>query len=94
MNDLGLSQKKIREISKIKGEPKWMLDFRINAYKKFLELSNPTFGPELKIDFDDINYYKKVVDGIKDSWDELPSNIHETFDKIGLIDAEKKYLTC
>ena len=92
MNDLGLSQKKIREISKIKGEPKWMLDFRINAYKKFLELSNPTFGPELKIDFDDINYYKKVVDGIKDSWDELPSNIHETFDKIGLIDAEKKYL--
>lgn len=92
MNDLGLSKKKIREISKIKGEPKWMLDFRINAYKKFLELSNPTFGPELKIDFDDINYYKKVVDGIKDSWDELPSNIHETFDKIGLIDAEKKYL--
>ena len=52
MNDLGLSQKKIREISKIKGEPKWMLNFRINAYKKFLELSNPTFGPELKIDFD------------------------------------------
>ena len=46
MNDLGLSQKKIREISKIKGEPKWMLDFRINAYKKFLELSNPTFGPK------------------------------------------------
>ncbi len=92
MKELGLSQAKIREISHIKGEPKWMLDFRINAYKKFLELSNPTFGPELKIDFNKINYYKKVVDGIKDDWNKLPCEITDTFNKIGLIDAEKKYL--
>ncbi len=92
MKELGLSQAKIREISKIKQEPKWMLDFRINAYKKFLELSNPTFGPELKIDFKKINYYKKVVDEIKSSWNDVPTDITNTFNKIGLIDAEKKYL--
>ena len=89
MNDLGLSQKKIKEISKLKDEPKWMLDFRINAYKKFVVLNNPTFGPELKIDFNEINYYKKVVESIKDSWEELPDDISHTFDEIGLIDAEK-----
>ena len=92
MKELGLSQAKIREISKIKNEPKWMLDFRINSYKKFMELSNPTFGPELKIDFKNINYYKRVVDGIKDDWNKLPCEITDTFNKIGLIDAEKKYL--
>ena len=92
MKELGLSQAKIKEISKIKDEPKWMLDFRINAYKKFLELPNPNFGPELTIDFKNINYYKKVIDGIKNDWNNLPSEITNTFDKIGLIDAEKKYL--
>ena len=92
MKELGLNQAKIREISTLKGEPKWMLDFRIKSYKKFLELPNPSFGPELKIDFKKINYYKKVVDGIKSDWNNLPEDITNTFDKIGLIDAEKKYL--
>jgi len=92
MQELGLSQAKIKEISKIKNEPKWMLDFRIEAYKKFLELSNPNFGPELKIDFKKINFYKKVVDGIQNDWNKLPCEITNTFNKIGLIDAEKKYL--
>ena len=92
MKELGLSQAKIKEISRIKGEPKWMLDFRLNSYKKFLELSNPTFGPELKVDFKTINFYKRVVDEIKDDWNKLPCEITNTFNKIGLIDAEKKYL--
>lgn len=92
MTDLGLSQKKIREISKIKNEPKWMLEFRIEAYKKFLDLNNPTFGPDLKINFDEINYYKRVVESISNSWDKLPVDIAKTFDQIGLIDAENKYL--
>ena len=92
MRELGLSERKIREISKIKNEPKWMLDFRIKAYKKFLEFSNPDFGPELKINFKTINYYKRVVDGIQSDWNKLPCEITDTFDKIGLIDAEKKYL--
>ena len=49
MVDIDIS--KVEEISKIKNEPKWMTDFRVNAFKKFLELPNPHFGPELKIDF-------------------------------------------
>lgn len=92
MRELGLSQAKIREISRIKKEPKWMLDFRLEAYKKFCELSNPLFGPELRVDFDGINYYKKVLDGVKNSWEEVPEDITQTFTDVGLIDAEKKYL--
>ena len=52
-----LNIEKIKEISKIKKEPSWMTDFRINAFNAFENLSNPKFGPELKIDFDIINYY-------------------------------------
>lgn len=58
--ELGLTLEKIKEISKIKNEPKWMLDFRINAYNKFKDLSNPIFGPDLHIDFDKINFYKSI----------------------------------
>ena len=83
---------KVKEISKIKGEPKWMQDFRIKSFEKFEELSNPNFGPELKLNFDDINYYKKVQDRISNDWNDLPAPIKETFDKIGLPEAEKKYL--
>lgn len=50
---------KVKEISNLKKEPKWMCDFRINAYKKFNAIKNPTFGPKIKLDFDIINYYKK-----------------------------------
>lgn len=90
MVDIDIS--KVEEISKIKNEPKWMTDFRVNAFKKFLELPNPHFGPELKIDFSIINYYKKIDDKIHSNWNELPSDIKNTFDKIGLPEAEKKYL--
>ena len=87
-----LDQNKIREISKIKKEPKWMLDFRLKALDKFKELSNPIFGPELKIDFNIINYYKKVTDKIAHNWNDVDTDIKNTFDKIGLPDAERKYL--
>lgn len=83
---------KVEQISKIKNEPKWMTDFRIKSFKKFLELSNPYFGPELKIDFSIINYYKRIDDKVHNKWEELPHNIKKTFDKIGLPDAEQKYL--
>lgn len=88
----GLSEDKIREISKIKKEPKWMLDFRLNAYNKFVNTSNPKFGPELKINFDDINYYKSLSDEVYKDWKCVPNSARTTFDKLGLIDAEKKYL--
>lgn len=88
-----LDQETIKKISSIKGEPKWMLDFRLNALDKFNSLSNPTFGPEIKIDFDDINYYKKVTEEIKHDWNKLPKDIKNTFDALGLPEAEKKYLS-
>ena len=90
--ELGLDENKIIEISKQKHEPKWMTDFRLNSYKAFKETPNPNFGPELKIDFDKINYYKKVTDKVETSWDNVACQVKETFDKVGLIDAEKKYL--
>ena len=88
----GLNKTRIKEISKLKNEPKWMLDFRLNSYEKFMELSNPIFGPELKIDFDDITYYRKATESIEKDWNKVPENIKDTFNNIGLIDAEKKYL--
>ena len=88
----GLNKTRVKEISKLKGEPKWMLDFRLKAYDKFMELSNPIFGPELKINFDDITYYKRATSSIVDDWNEVPIDIKNTFSNIGLIDAEKKYL--
>jgi len=91
MKGKGINKSKVLEISKIKNEPKWMRDFRLNSYLKFEELSNPSFGPELKIDFDDIAYYKKVGDREND-WDKVPKDIKETFNKLGIIEAEQKYL--
>ena len=88
-----LDEKKVIEISSIKNEPKWMLDFRLKSLKKFNELSNPNFGPELKIDFDEINYYKRVTDTITNDWNNLDKDIYNTFEKIGLPEAEKKYLS-
>ncbi|MGM9849434.1 MAG: Fe-S cluster assembly protein SufB [Bacilli bacterium] len=87
-----IDENKVIEISNIKQEPDWMKEFRLNAYKKFKELNNPKFGPELKIDFDIINYYKKIDDKIYDKWENVPTEARETFCKIGLPDAEKKYL--
>ncbi len=88
-----LDKETIKKISALKQEPEWMLEFRLNALEKFDELYNPTFGPEIKIDFSDINYYKKVTDEIENDWSKLPKNIKDTFDKIGLPEAEKKYLS-
>ena len=92
INVVDINVSKVEQISKIKNEPKWMTDFRVNAYKKFVELKNPLFGPEIKLDFSIINYYKKMDDKIHNDWNDLPTNIKETFDKIGLPEAEKKYL--
>lgn len=92
MKELGLDENKIIEISKGKKEPKWMTDFRLKAYKTFKEKPNPNFGPEIKLDFDLINYYKKVTDKVENNWDKVACPIKETFDEVGLIDAEKKYL--
>lgn len=91
MKEKGISKTKVLEISKLKGEPKWMRDFRVKCYETFKSFSNPSFGPDLKIDFDDITYYKKVGKSESD-WDKVPKDIKDTFDKLGIIEAEQKYL--
>ena len=87
-----LSEELIREISKKKNEPEWMLEFRLNAYHKFLELDNPKFGPQLDIDFDNINYYKKVGNN-ETNWDNVSCDIRNKFKALGVIDAEEKHLS-
>ncbi len=89
----GLREDVVRMISKIKKEPAWMLEFRLKAYKIFLEKKMPKFGPSLeKIDFDDIYYYLKPTEGQVNSWEDLPAEIKETYDRIGVPEAEKKFL--
>ena len=90
--DKTLNEEKIKQISKIKNEPSWMKSFRLKAFEKFEQLDQPNFGPFLDVPFDDITYYKKISEGIKDDWKQVDENIQKTFHKIGLIDAEKKYL--
>lgn len=88
----GLNKSLVKEISKIKQEPKWMTDFRLKAFDMFEKSSNPIFGPELKLDFDEINYFKRITDRVSDKWSEVPLDAKETFENLGVIDAEEKYL--
>ncbi|MCH5167774.1 MAG: Fe-S cluster assembly protein SufB [Erysipelotrichales bacterium] len=87
-----LNEELIKEISKKKGEPKWMLDFRLKSFKKFLELENPTFGPKIDIDFESINYYKKAGNN-ETEWKKVSCDIRNKFKALGVIDAEEKYLS-
>ena len=82
----------VEDISKIKNEPNWMAEFRKKAFKKFKELDNPHFGPSINLDFDLITYYKRISDKIENDWNKVDKEAKETFENIGLIDSEKKYL--
>ncbi|MCI6763591.1 Fe-S cluster assembly protein SufB [bacterium] len=86
-----LNKEFITKVSKLKNEPKWMLEFRLKSFEKFLELDNPNFGPHIDIDFDNINYYKKELD-LTDDWNKVDDNLRTTFKNLGVIDAENNYL--
>ncbi len=89
----GLSEEVIRRISKIKNEPEWMLDIRLKAYKTFIKMSNPKFGPSLEeINFDEITYYSSSTKRSEEDWDKVPEEIKKTFEIIGIQEAEAKYL--
>ena len=94
--DKGLDEDVIRGMSKMKGEPAWMLENRIEAYHTFLGLKNPTWAgsPELlaAIDFDNIHYYVRATDRDATNWDDVPQYIKDTFDKLGIPEAEKQFL--
>ena len=91
----GLDEDIIRQMSAMKDEPEWMLDFRLKAYKRFLRKPMPTWGGGdilQSIDFDDIYYYIKPTEGQAKDWDMVPDSIKETYEKLGIPEAERKYL--
>ncbi|MFP3323864.1 Fe-S cluster assembly protein SufB [Planococcus maritimus] len=89
----GLTEDIVREISKIKEEPEWMLESRLKALKLFYSMPMPQWGGDLNsLDFDEITYYVKPSEASQTSWDEVPEEIKRTFDKLGIPEAEQKYL--
>ncbi len=89
----GLTEDIVREISKIKEEPEWMLKSRLKALKLFYSMPMPQWGGDLaSLNFDEITYYVKPSEASQTSWDEVPEEIKRTFDKLGIPEAEQKYL--
>lgn len=89
----GINEDVVRLISKMKQEPDWMLDIRLKAYHEFAKMKWPKFGPDLSsVNFDEYIYYIKSSKKTESSWDDVPKAIKETFDKLGIREAEQKYL--
>ena len=91
----GLNEDIIRQMSHMKGEPDWMLFFRLKAYQRWLRKPIPQWGGGgllEEIDFDDIYYYIKPTEGQAKDWDMVPDSIKETYEKLGIPEAERKYL--
>ncbi|MBI4079304.1 MAG: Fe-S cluster assembly protein SufB [Candidatus Levybacteria bacterium] len=89
----GLTKKTVEEISNIKNEPQWMQDFRLRALDIFFAKKMPMWGSDLsRINFDNIYYYVKPTDKQGRTWDEVPIEIKNTFEKIGIPQAERKFL--
>jgi len=89
----GLSREVVEQISEMKNEPQWMRDFRLRSLETFYKKPMPTWGADLStINFDEIYYYVKASAGNETSWDEVPEDIKYTFDRLGIPEAEQKFL--
>jgi Fe-S cluster assembly protein SufB len=89
----GLNEDIIRQISAHKGEPEWMLEFRLKSYEIFRKKPMPGWGADLSgIDFENIYYYLKPTEQNARSWDDVPEDIKNTFEKLGIPQAERKFL--
>ncbi|SDH69198.1 Fe-S cluster assembly protein SufB [Alteribacillus bidgolensis] len=92
-SERGLTENVVREISNMKEEPEWMLNFRLKSLEQFYKMPMPQWGGDLTgLIFDDITYYVKPSERSEKSWDEVPEEIKNTFDKLGIPEAEQKYL--
>src|SRR2546421_6429375 len=92
-SERGLTRQTVEQISDMKKEPEWMKKFRLRAYEHFIQRPMPTWGGNLShIDFNDIYYYLKPTDKVEKSWDDVPEKIKKTFDRLGIPEAEKKFL--
>ena len=90
----GLNEDVVREISKLKNEPDWMLEFRLKSYKAFKELPMPSFGPNLDfLDFESYTYFTRPSTKVEKNWNDVPETIKNTFQKLGIPEAEQKYLS-
>jgi Fe-S cluster assembly protein SufB len=92
-SERGLNRKVVEQISEMKGEPDWMRKFRLRSLELFEKRPMPTWGADLSgINFDDIFYYIKPVQEQGKTWDDVPTEIKETFDRLGIPEAERKFL--
>jgi len=90
----GLDRKVVEQISAMKSEPKWMLEYRLKAFEHFLERPMPTWGGDVGgLDLDSIYYYVKPAEMEGRTWDDVPDSIKQTFDKLGIPEAEQKFLS-
>ena len=93
--DKGLSEQVVRDISEIKNEPNWMTEIRVKAYHHFLERPMPTWGNEEilnNIDFEAITYFLRSSGKTAKDWEDVPEEIKNTFDRLGIPEAEQKWL--
>src|SRR5918911_1067033 len=90
----GLTREIVEKISEFKDEPQWMRDFRLKALEHFLARPMPTWGSPLlaQVDFDDIHYFVRASERAERSWDEVPEDVKKTFDRLGIPEAERKFL--
>ncbi len=89
----GLTERVVREISEQKNEPEWMLEYRLRAFEHFKKTPTPNWGADLSnIDFDDYTFYRKTTDQPARTWDDVPDKIKETFERLGVPEAEREYL--
>ena len=93
-SERGLSREVVENISRMKAEPQWMLDFRLKALEHYLARPMPNWGPELnELDLDNIFYYVKPTEKSEKNWDDVPDDIKNTFNKLGIPEAEQKFLS-
>ena len=91
----GLSEGLVRQISEFKQEPQWMLDFRLKALEHFLSRPQPTWGSPMlaDVDYDNIHYFVRASEKASTTWDDVPEDIKNTFEKLGIPEAERKFLS-
>ena len=93
--DKGLSEQVVRDISELKDEPEWMTDIRVKAYRRFVEMPMPAWGNcnmLNQIDFESITYFLRSSKGTENNWDDVPEDIKNTFERLGIPEAEQKWL--
>ncbi|MAD79487.1 MAG: Fe-S cluster assembly protein SufB [Pirellulaceae bacterium] len=90
--EMGISKEIVAQISDMKAEPEWMRDFRLKSFEIFESKPMPKWGGELGLDFQKIYYYLKPTDHQGKTWDDVPTEIKDTFERLGIPEAERQYL--